>query len=272
MSLTHWVEWDRELINSLYTRPQFDCNGVLKAEPLTKNYGTIGTAFDYAVRLRLYQLNNKVIKADYLGDAFPLVARNGINGDKKRREYIEKFDRKVLELSGDPSDVVRLLPSCIVLAKIEAVFRSGQEFPNSDIFRIDKLDVQDLANLFGLLDDSLFKARHRCNLNPIFGKSSQYIGGADADLVLDDCLLDIKTTKYLKLTAGQLRQLVGYYILNVREKHLLGHIKRLGIYYSRYGVLYTFPIEGTIAVDDAKWVTIDNSLKHYHKELLAARA
>ncbi len=71
------------------------------------------------------------------------------------------------------------------------------------------------------------------------------VGGADADLIIDDMLRDIKTIKSGKMDAGQVRELLGYYVLNqiggVNGKKIT--INRLAIYFSRYGELVAFPAE-----------------------------
>lgn len=76
------------------------------------------------------------------------------------------------------------------------------------------------------------------------------VQGAAADLIIDDCLVDIKTTKYLRLKATDLRQIVGYYILYLLSGRSadrpLGEIKRVGIYFSRHAFLHTFEIERII--------------------------
>lgn len=50
-----------------------------------------------------------------------------------------------------------------------------------------------------------------CILNPAFGEAAALVGGADADLMIDNTLIDLKTTKktavqcrHLPATAGRL--------------------------------------------------------------------
>ncbi len=59
-------------------------------------------------------------------------------------------------------------------------------------------------------------------------------------------MIEIKATQYLRLDRGDLNQILGYYILsliggingNSQEKP----IENIGIYYTRYGVLWKVPI------------------------------
>ncbi len=69
------------------------------------------------------------------------------------------------------------------------------------------------------------------HLNPTF-KGSGDIGGADADLILNECLLDIKTTVVPKITNTMLYQLIGYVLLDYEDEY---HIKEVGIYLARQG-------------------------------------
>lgn len=235
MSLIDWVRWDRNLIDALFDKPAFNIKGELKAEPLTKNYSTVGTAFDYAFRLKVAHSNAKLVSD------FPLVAEHGIRGNRKRKEFINNFRLKRIDLIKGQLTIYDLLPDCVILAKMEAVYRSGRDFPNSDIFHVDEADVQDLGNLIEVVDLHLFTAKKKCILNPTFGQSSLDVGGADADFIIDGVLIDVKTTKFLKFEREHFRQLMGYYILNIREGEIHGEIESLGIYYSRFGVLFTFP-------------------------------
>ncbi len=84
-------------------------------------------------------------------------------------------------------------------------------------------------------------------LNPKFGLASKLVKGADADVVIDDCLIDIKTIKDLVLTRKDFDQVVGYYLLSklggIDGASPHHEIKRLGIYFSRYAHLYIMNIE-----------------------------
>ncbi len=111
------------------------------------------------------------------------------------------------------------------------------------------------------LADDLYMGNHfmnnkKCILNPSFGTASLMAGGADADLIMGGTLIDIKTTITLKFTRGYFLQLIGYYILNdlggideVKDKI---KIKKLEIYYSRYGYLFTFKVTDIVSAKDFK--------------------
>ena len=84
-----------------------------------------------------------------------------------------------------------------------------------------------MRNLILTVPEDVFNAKEVCILNPTFNEASRLVGGADADIIIDDILIDIKTVKYLKLSRPDFNQLIGYYILY-----------KIGIYFSRYGYLH----------------------------------
>lgn len=73
-------------------------------------------------------------------------------------------------------------------------------------------------------------------LNPAL-TAGPAIGGADIDLVVDDMILDIKTTVDGTCRREYLNQLLGYYLLyleaGVSELPRRPSIRRLGLYLSR---------------------------------------
>jgi hypothetical protein len=108
----------------------------------------------------------------------------------------------------------------------------------------------------------LFKPREKIILNPTFGKGSKLVGGADADLIIDNTLVDIKTTKEQKITRPIFNQLIGYYLIYLIggiDNHENVRIDNLGLYFSRYNTLWTIPVK-EIGSDD-KFNMAVNKLK-----------
>lgn len=118
---------------------------------------------------------------------------------------------------------------------------------------IDKKDVEDLRKLISLVDPELFKANKVCILNPTFGEGSKLVWGADADLVVDDMLIDIKTVKRLTFSRKYLDQLIGYYTLykigGIDGMPNQNEIAKLGVYFSRYSYLYWYDIDEIIDIN-----------------------
>ncbi len=142
----------------------------------------------------------------------------------------------------------RLIESALRLAQLDPIFRAGVVDENLGV--VHKEDVDDLWKLISLVDPQFFKASRLCLLNPTFGEASRLVSGADADLVIDDQIIDIKTTKNLGLKRDHFNQLIGYYILH--EIAGVGglipkpEIKKVGIYFSRFGYLHTIDLDDVI--------------------------
>jgi len=127
---------------------------------------------------------------------------------------------------------------------LDLIFRPGYIDPNIGV--VDKEDLRDLRKLISAVDAKMFKAKHICVLNPTFGEGSHLVGGADADLLIDDTLIDIKTTAALKLERYHFNQLIGYYLLyiigGIDSSPSEVDVSNVGIYFSRYSVLHTIPV------------------------------
>ena len=142
-----------------------------------------------------------------------------------------------------------LIGQTLRMSYIDPVLRAGRgvEYIGTDA---DQLDIEDIEKQFSLIDSKLFKSQNRCLLNPTFDKGSQLVGGADADLIIDDKLIDVKTTKKLELSLSDFCQIIGYLLL-----HRIGgtsscsgefKIEQPSIYYSRFGYLFLFDVKDFI--------------------------
>ncbi len=80
-------------------------------------------------------------------------------------------------------------------------------------------------------------------LNPTFD-GSRDVGGADADLIVDGCLLDIKARVGPRLLQGDdLYQLLGYVLLDYPDRYGIGEA---GIYFARQRRMLHWPLEDLI--------------------------
>ena len=262
----------------------------IKAPPLTTNYGTVGTAFDYLVRFWLERRHRAASSNRWIAEhaAIDLSVRSGeyvaadINGERlliPMKEWNSRWSenppdgctcvqysdsdpiisraataaRNVLGTAKDAvakyvksgaagDDIFR---SALLLAGLDTVFRTGRP----DYFRasISDRDVEDLRNLWNVLEDGdLRHVRGPVWLNPTFGEASSMVGGADADFIADDTLVDIKTIKKGRFTRVQFDQLAGYCILDYLEQahdalraHERAIPKQTGVYFARHGTLMT---------------------------------
>lgn len=251
---------------------QFKIKGEIQAPLQTKNSSLVGTAFDYLLRFFIEQNSrkntNRITKREWVAQnaldrmlkqdkkgfgmyrgsmdiPFPKmvqrVRRLVDRAEKNHRAYIE--DGKITD---------SLLKTCIHLAQIDPYVRALAITKNMGT--VDKMDVADLRSLISLpLPKRLVAKRYAC-LNPTFGYGSSLVGGADADLIIDGILIDIKTVTDPIFKRDHYHQLVGYYILSllgIVRNSTFGNqtgarVSHIGIYFARHGVLRTFPTKSIV--------------------------
>ncbi len=222
--------------------------------------GDVGTVFDYLVRFNLERLNkdctNKrdgwVAQRGYKAILDDLSGQEEITiGYHQDRQInvgeFKMFLKQAFQAAQD--NYYRflknglftrgLVESTCFLNKLDIRVRVG--IIDAKIDQVDDTMIDDLLMLISIVNWNLFKAKNSCFLNPTFGKGSKLVGGADADLIIDDLLIDIKTNQSLKLERSDLSQLIGYYLLSLYNANNGGkdlEIKRIGIYFARFNCLW----------------------------------
>jgi hypothetical protein len=240
---------------STIIRPHCKFNKPILAPPLTSNYQLVGIAFDYLLRFYLERINvgsrtsewaaeEGVILLDPLdgtSDTYEIAKRHLDDAREVYQSYIQE---------GLLTD--ELISASLCLAHLEGTRRSGT-FNEADFKTIAERDIADLRKLMSLVQDQDFTSQKACYLNPTFGSLR-----SNADLIIDDRLIDIKTTKALVLDRRHLHQLVHYYILlslegiNVGRKRPINYfeevceVNHICIYFSRHGYLHTMKITDLI--------------------------
>lgn len=262
----------RKMFMDRFPKPKCDFSDEILANPQTKNYTLIGTAFDYILRFHIEKTNPNVKTKSWIAEqALTILQLNSgdyiynyqdgkmtiIKNDSMVPDHeSSEFYRKIYQECKPKYDQVKidyemyltngimtcdLLKGTIFLAQLDSIYRSGR----TDVFTpITEQDADDLENLLNVAKNvDFFSTSLECLLNPTFGEASKLVGGADADLVIGDTLIDIKTTKNPKQQfLDAWLQIVGYYILNMINNNEC-NIKNIGIYFSRHGVLKIFPVD-----------------------------
>ena len=246
----------------------------MKAAPLTTNWGVIGTAFDYLARFEIQRRNPAAsaregwvadaaierfmrmrlrVEGTYLdllpgGECHDALNACSIPEDRAFGRYgaqqLNQAKERHREFAAGRSSVRDIASSCIDLALLDNFYRGGF-LPKQVPWTNHDDDVKDLLNLHRILPAD-FGAGEHVDLNPTFGNWSHYVGGADADLVIGDVLVDIKTTKNLELSDKFWHQLIGYAILdelNSKEMEDPPNINRVSIYFSRHGAAWIYDIK-----------------------------
>jgi hypothetical protein len=252
----------RTKLKELFPKPRFELEGELLAPPRTKNYGGVGTAFDYLLRFYLEHKNPNANKSSWVAEISFALIENFVHNTNRnlyfegeileKTEFIDKvsiqlesarYNHKRFIESGILTN--ELIKSSILLAQLDVVFRANYFDPKFGIHNSE--DIKDIKSLMQLINDDHFAVKENCYFNPTFGKGSMLVGGADADLILDDLLIDIKVTKHLKLSREYFNQIIGYYVLSliggVGKNKAPSPIKRIGIYFARHGKLWTISID-----------------------------
>jgi len=167
---------------------------------------------------------------------------------------------------------------CYVLAMYESLFRAT--IVNSPLFSLrpgasanEQLTLApsaDIADLVALAEAAAVALEQffvkPMIANPKFAGSND-VGGADADLIIENCLIDIKTTKSKSLGRDDAYQLVGYTLLDYEDEY---GISSLGFYLSRIPALITWPTDEAIEVMSNGVETV-GSLRNSLKSLLAQK-
>lgn len=280
MSLTDFISHKnfqelRDKFKTVFPRPTIKLIGSLKAPPLTNNHSIVGQAFDYLLRFTLEHKYGSKIKSDrsWVADsAYRMLEANIQTSNSKIlnvgfRKDIEK-DRKAFlsmlqnEYSNAKVNYKKylvdglltepLVKSVLYLARLDVFLRARMIDPN--LGNENELDIQDVLKLMSLIDENYFKVKSQGYINPTFGEGSLLVGGADADIIIDDTLIDIKVSKHLTLEREHLNQTIGYFILSliggVNSDENCKPIKNIGIYFARYGVLWKIPLS-ELANEDA---------------------
>ena len=232
---------------STIRRPSFKSDKPLLAPPLTSNYQLVGIAFDYLLRFYLERINVGSKTCAWVADE-GVTLLDPLEGTSDIYEIAKTYLVTARELyhsyiqNGLLTD--ELISAALCLAYLEGTRRSGT-FNEAKLKTLDDRDVADLKELISIAHEQDFTSRKACYLNPTFGLTH-----SNADLIIDNKLIDIKTTRDLVLDRRHLHQLIHYYILlslngiDVGRKRPLNYfeevceVSHICIYFSRHGYLY----------------------------------
>ena len=145
---------------------------------------------------------------------------------------------------------------CVVMAALEVFFRIGYDRrsillapePKATLGELlaaaEDAWIDDLRtlswNFYDKFTPLLFQPS--C-LNPTFDGSG-FVGGADADLIVDGCLVDIKTTINPMQDADWIYQILGYVLLDWHDEN---HIQEVAVYLSRQSCLLRWPLDDLLS-------------------------
>ncbi|TLM88446.1 IS1 family transposase [Hymenobacter jeollabukensis] len=228
------------------------------------SYSRIGTAFDYLFRFQLERINAQFrqeprqwiaehalgmvtssqarkakTKPEAAAKTLPLVARLESDFDDAKGQYQAFLRSGVL--------TPELILSCLLLAKLDVVYRTGRpEFAFREVaFDDEAAEIDQVEKLFQAVNWEPFLAQHHCVLNPTFGRAGMLVGGADADIIIDGVLIDLKVTATQTLQRSYLNQLIGYYLLSLmhtKDCEPIYPIHTIALYFPRADYLLKIPV------------------------------
>lgn len=220
----------------------------IRAEPLGPRHGLVGTAFDYLLRSLLIRAHAGRTLVHGGSPCLALQTVPDFLGDDTRLGQLwDAHQIRVAFEAGQRDLTPEVARACLTLATFDVTYRVSGYHHLAGVVHGE--DVQDLLNLAATVPLESFRAERRLLLNPLFGAGAR-VGGADADLLIDGTLIDVKTSLHLKARSEYLQQLSGYLALaRLGGVHGAGAepIERLGVYFARHGLLHVWTLEDLYA-------------------------
>lgn len=228
-----------------------------------------GTAIDFRARIALRDFEPRDSVAAQGVSLLPGYADAVDNGAHRARVLAEAFDvaERIIDT---PSDECELDRACLMLAHCEQVYRAGTPALAGSLGEaldaaedgltfavgVDESSLSDIRALMranaGQVEKwrSLIAGGERFEPNPSF-VGSKLVGGADADWILGDVLIESKAYANLTVPAlrGFIRQLLGYVMLDLDDAH---GIRRVGIWLPRQGLTRTWSLDLLLGGDSDK--------------------
>ena len=218
------------------------------------SFGASGPGIDDSLILEAHEFASRVVSGEIICSADDIVPLRNEYRDffESLNDFLECNSPVGKRLEKAQEDTLNRY--CVVLTLMEEVARIGIR-PDSVLFSGDYNDAEALLAIAQphWIDDLRelsweFYDRHNHLLrlphvlNPTF-EGSIDVGGADADLIVDGILIDIKTTKRQLIDLDSVRQVLGYVLLDYSDYH---RIDSVGLYLARQGVLVQWSLEDII--------------------------
>lgn len=237
----------------------------LLAPPRSNRHSTVGTAFDYLLRFEIERRRPRsTSRHGWVAEHAPRLLRQAASGNmalkvldpgggpptqsppggftraarhvqRRLDESRERFRSYVDSVSPSGLEQERAAECALLLAKLDMVLRAHCYDPAFEA--ADPADVADLSAMLALTPFDLLAPSVAIKLNPGFGEAAFMVGGADADLIVGDLLVDLKTSSQPRVNAEDLDQLLGYLLLARRARRgdrRVPLVRRLGAYYARF--------------------------------------
>ena len=239
----------QDIFRETFDFSEYDIGAEMAAPPVTGNCAAIGVAFDYLTRFWLKRRWPDAEERAWVAEMAAHRLEKGIGGPghagaaRKARALLAttKSEYATYMRTGEPTD--GLMRAALGLATLDPVYYRDRITPHRMTRAVTHVgakplegDIGDLRALWKVLEEGdLGEIHPPLSLNPDFGDASDLVNGADADIIADGFLIDIKTTKRPTFKRKYFDQLAGYTVL----QRLAGgsDFRRVGVYFSRHGCL-----------------------------------
>ena len=253
MSLTSLVDSreGRAVFQKHVRRPQTKPSAPVRVPALATPPNWTGQAFDYALRFGLAaRWPGAHRRETTLADrAVERVERALGSLHRVSQRVRERRDGGLAALQALEGDLTReQAGGCFDLGLLEVFGRGGDPLRfASELDRVVTTDhIDELLALWALVQWDPFTPSRLAALNPTFRDGSRLVGGADADVLVDDLLVEIKVVRESKLDIAYVRQLVGYAVL-ANEFGIDGvgrvEVERLGVWFARSSELVSWRLD-----------------------------
>ena len=180
--------------------------------------------------------NDRVTTVHVLTDPYEVYFYRVVN------KVVEEARADIATYRANPlpslGEVKQAAYQAIRLAKLDPINRAGHFDPTFEM--AEPFDIDELTELLQIVAWNDILIGDPVILNPTLGCSDLGIR-ADADLIIGDCLVEIKTTEKSKIEVDWLDQLFCYFLL-ARYKRRAGkdipEIRSLWIYFARHGFFW----------------------------------
>lgn len=219
----------------------------------------LGTAVDYALRFELGRRCPHALEGPWAAygalNRLPgeLIHRTGSSRPWEHAARVLHAAEQTLRAYRlrqivEPKEIREMAGVALSLASLDFVYRLRfNPFTwNEDFTQVDPLEIDEICGMLEHAPFATLTTSETMILNPTFGRYSHSVGGADADLVIGDTLIDIKATQDAKVTREHLRQLFGYFLLARamrKDDPRFPEIKNLGLFFPRFGFCWRFPTQ-----------------------------
>lgn len=259
----------RSYLKEKIHNPGIDPEPETLVPPRAESPPRVGTAFDYALRAGL-EARFEAVTRRPIAEVGLSMLRILNRGKQKKgdlgnvEERVERATRLLTELGTGSELPVATASACYYLAGMDVVYRAGQ---TDQVGReATEHEVHELQDLYEIVPWKEFKPEKRLYLNPTFGEASSAVGGADADVVIDNTIVELKTIKRQRPRIRMFRQLAGYALFAQRyglNREGIGiTVNHVAIYFSRAGVLRRWRLSEVIE-EGAEDEVIDYFINFY---------